>query len=217
MARKSSSIKEFSWNDWIFFYQKKSIKNVYLRLNEKGEFHLSLPYYCTLEDIEKFLTKHEDWIKKTWLNFKNKANEADQVYFLGKKYRLVLKENLSKTKILKNEIHTPSRIEFESFLKKNSKIIFLFYLKKWTKKTKLNYTHLSIKKMKTRWGSCNHKKGYINLNLKLLEKNLKAIEYVILHEITHLKYPNHSQDFYNFLAFYMEDFREREKEFKLYK
>ncbi|MBZ7946054.1 M48 family metallopeptidase [Campylobacter sp. RM10541] len=215
MARKSCNIKEFSWKNWVFFYQKKSIKNVYLRLNEKGKFYLSLPYFYTLDDIEKFLIKHEDWIKKTWLNFKNKTNEVDQVYFLGKKYRLVLKENLFKTKILKTEIHTPSRIEFESFLRKNSKIIFLFYLKKWTQRTKLNYTHLSIKKMKTRWGSCNHKKGYINLNLKLLEKSLKAIEYVILHEIAHLKYPNHSQDFYNFLAFYMKDFRVREKEFKL--
>ncbi|TKX32715.1 M48 family metallopeptidase [Campylobacter aviculae] len=214
MARQSSSIKEFFWNDWVFFYQKKSIKNLYLRLNERGEFCLSLPYHYALEDIEKFLIKNEDWIKKAWLDFQNKTNEADQVYFLGKKYRLILKENLFKTKILKNEIHTPSKLEFESFLRKNSKIIFSFYLKRWTQKTGLFYTHLSIKKMKTRWGSCNHKKGYINLNLKLLEKSLKAIEYVILHEIAHLKYPNHSQEFYDFLAFYMKDFRQREKEFK---
>ncbi|TKX32002.1 M48 family metallopeptidase [Campylobacter estrildidarum] len=215
MARQSFGIKEFFWREWVFFYQKKSIKNVYLRLNEKGEFHLSLPYNYALEDIERFLIKNENWIKKTWLKFQNRViDDESQVYFLGKKYRLVLKENLFKTKILKNEIYTPSRSGFESFLKKNSKIIFLFYLKKWTQKTKLSYTHLSIKKMKTRWGSCNHKKRYINLNLKLLEKSLKAIEYVILHEIAHLKYPNHSQEFYNFLAFYMKDFREREKEFK---
>ncbi|EGK7562189.1 M48 family metallopeptidase, partial [Campylobacter coli] len=67
--------------------------------------------------------------------------------------------------------------------------------------------------MKTRWGSCNHKKGYINLNLRLLEKNLRAIEYVILHELSHIKFPNHSKEFYDFIHSFMSDFRQREKEF----
>lgn len=64
--------------------------------------------------------------------------------------------------------------------------------------------------MQTRLGSCNHKKAYINLNLKLMEKPLKAIEYVILHELTHLKLPHHGKEFYAFLLENMQDFRQRE-------
>ncbi|EAI9960854.1 M48 family metallopeptidase, partial [Campylobacter coli] len=54
---------------------------------------------------------------------------------------------------------------------------------------------------------------YINLNLRLLEKNLRAIEYVILHELSHIKFPNHSKEFYDFIHSFMSDFRQREKEF----
>ncbi|EAH4980596.1 M48 family peptidase, partial [Campylobacter coli] len=56
-------------------------------------------------------------------------------------------------------------------------------------------------------------KAYVNLNLKLIQKSLKAIEYVILHEICHLKFPNHSKEFYDFIEYFMSDFRQREKEF----
>ncbi|EAJ5938341.1 M48 family metallopeptidase, partial [Campylobacter jejuni] len=58
-----------------------------------------------------------------------------------------------------------------------------------------------------------HNKAYINLNLKLIQKSLRAIEYVILHEICHLKFPNHSKEFYDFIEYFMSDFRQREKEF----
>ncbi len=89
---------------------------------------------------------------------------------------------------------------------------FLLFILKMESKTGLFYTHLSIKNMKTRWGSCNHNKAYVNLNLKLIQKSLRAIEYVILHEISHLKFPNHSKEFYTFIEHFMSDFRQ-EKEF----
>ncbi|ELM0381033.1 M48 family metallopeptidase, partial [Campylobacter coli] len=56
-------------------------------------------------------------------------------------------------------------------------------------------------------------KAYVNLNLKLIQKSLNAIEYVVLHEICHLKFPNHSKEFYDFIEYFMSDFRQREKEF----
>ncbi|ECQ5766977.1 M48 family metallopeptidase, partial [Campylobacter jejuni] len=113
----------------------------------------------------------------------------------------------------KDKIICQNKAKLDLFLRQNAKKIFTFYLKKWSKKTGLFYTHLSIKNMKTRWGSCNHNKAYINLNLKLIQKSLRAIEYVILHEISHLKFPNHSKEFYTFIEHFMSDFRQREKEF----
>lgn len=213
MAKQSSSIKTFKWGSWDFFYQKKSIKNLRLKLNEKGEFHLSVPKFYPLEKVFEFLEKNEVWLSKSWTQFQKHKIEENQLYFLGKKYILNFNEKFSKTRLLKNEIQSPSRQNLQEFLKMNARIIFGFYLKKWSQKTALNFTHLSIKNMKTRWGSCNSKKAYINLNLRLLEKSLKAIEYVILHELSHIKFANHSKEFYDFLAFYMEDFRLREKEF----
>lgn len=215
MARQSSSVKSFRYLNRDFFYQIKNIKTLRLKLNEKGEFHLSIPQFYPLEKAKEFLYKNEIWIQKTYLNFQSKKARLseNEIYFLGKKYILNLDEGFKKTRISKGEIQSASREDLDNFLKQNAKIIFSFYLKKWSKKTNLYYSHLSIKKMKTRWGSCNHKKGYINLNLRLLEKNLRAVEYVILHELSHIKFPNHSKEFYDFIHSFMSDFRQREKEF----
>jgi len=70
---------------------------------------------------------------------------------------------------------------------------------------------VTIRKMKTRWGSCNYHKKSINLNLELIKKPLECVEYVIFHELTHLIYPNHSKDFYNYLLTYMSDWKRRKE------
>lgn len=204
--------KSFTYKNRLFLYKKKQVKYLRLKIDSNANLILSIPYFYTFKSVYDFLDKNEIWIENALKNYKK--NDSNDIYFLGKKYNIVLDSTLKKTYIKKQKIHTSSKEELETFLKTNAKKIFTFYLKKWSKKTDLFYTHLSIKNMKTRWGSCNHNKAYINLNLKLLEKSLKAIEYVILHELSHIKYPNHSKEFYDFLYKFMPDFREREMEFK---
>ena len=68
-----------------------------------------------------------------------------------------------------------------------------------------------VKNMKTRWGSCNITKKRIWLNLKLVQYPPECLEYVILHELIHLKVPNHSADFYAELDQYMPDWQMRRK------
>ena len=68
-----------------------------------------------------------------------------------------------------------------------------------------------IRNSKTRWGSCNHKKGYINLSLRLIEKPLSAVRYVVLHELTHMLYPHHQKSFYDFIEKNMPDYKKQEQ------
>lgn len=213
MARQSSSLKSFIYKDECYFYVKKRIKSLRLRLNERGELVLSMPYFCTFKNVYEFLDKSSSWISEAKKRFYQKALKEDEIIFLAKKYKIIFDENAKKTYFDKDSIITPSKVKLDLFLRQNAKKIFTFYLKKWSLKIGVNFTHLSIKNMKTRWGSCNHNKAYINLNLKLLQKSLKAIEYVILHELSHIKYPNHSKEFYTFMEHFMSDFRQREKEF----
>ena len=65
--------------------------------------------------------------------------------------------------------------------------------------------------MKTRWGSCNPTKGYINLNSELIKKSKECIEYVIFHELTHLIHIDHNKQFYNFLSVYMPNWKKRKE------
>ena len=65
--------------------------------------------------------------------------------------------------------------------------------------------------MKTRWGSCNVKTKNINLNLELIKKPQECIEYVVLHELAHLKHPNHSKQFWEYVGMHMPDWKLRKK------
>ena len=77
--------------------------------------------------------------------------------------------------------------------------------------TRLYCSEWRVKDMKTRWGSCNITKKRIWLNLKLVQYPPECLEYVILHELIHLKVPNHSADFYAELDQYMPDWQMRRK------
>jgi len=65
--------------------------------------------------------------------------------------------------------------------------------------------------MKTMWGNCNPIKSLITFNEYLYKANLLGIQYVIMHEMTHLLYPKHNQNFYNFLTVQMPNWKERKK------
>ena len=68
---------------------------------------------------------------------------------------------------------------------------------------------LRIRDMDTRWGSCLSKNGIITLNKRLLEAPRSCIEYVVMHEFCHFIHPNHSKQFYGFLAMLMPDWKNR--------
>ena len=79
-------------------------------------------------------------------------------------------------------------------------------------KTGLKPNKITIKQIKYAWGSCSSKKN-ITLNLELIKYSQQAIRYVILHELCHLKYMNHSKDFWNLVEKYMPNYKQVKKEF----
>lgn len=81
------------------------------------------------------------------------------------------------------------------------------------KQTGLVPNKITIKQIKYAWGSCSNKKN-ITINLELKKYSKQAIRYVILHEFCHIKYMNHSKDFWNLAEKYMPDYKQVKKEFK---
>ena len=78
--------------------------------------------------------------------------------------------------------------------------------------TKVN--NISIRKMKTLWGSCSYKERSIRFNSYLHYMSDYFLEYIVVHEMAHLFVPNHSQRFYNIVKSYLPDYKERWKEHK---
>ena len=71
-------------------------------------------------------------------------------------------------------------------------------------------------RMKSRWGSCTPAKELIKMNLRLLEGPQAFIEYVMIHEFSHFKYLDHSQNFHNLVAKFLPDWKARKKSLNLY-
>ena len=80
-------------------------------------------------------------------------------------------------------------------------------VKKWQEKTDIGIDEWRVKDMKTKWGSCTPEKRRIWVNLKLIQKPLHHLEYIILHEILHIEEDEHSKRFENMLDKFMTRWR----------
>ena len=109
------------------------------------------------------------------------------------------------------EIYAPNLAALENYKKAFARRVYGHFIDKFAPAVNRKINRVVVRKMTTRWGSCNSRKGYINLSLNLIEKAPELVEYVVLHELTHLIYPHHQKTFYDFIAALMPDFRSREK------
>lgn len=203
----------------------KDIKNFTLKVTPSFEVVLSAPKNASAKEIEYVLSKRKMWIEQRLQRFKKhialpkELISGEDIYYLGKRYRLKIIASESEEVGLRGgflEVRLRDSKDFahkqrliKAWYQKKAKQCFTQLLEKYSTLLGCEIQTLKIKEMKTRWGSCNPAKAYINLNLKLIEKNKRAIEYVILHELTHLKYFYHNREFYDYIGVYMPDWRER--------
>lgn len=213
----------------------KNIRNIKISLSKDNVVTVTSPKGVTKKEIFKLLESKKAWLDKhakrlsmhQQFNYENyDLREGSYVYFLGREYLVKLTESkqnliceyedcleflLNQSVIDNNEFKL---ILLEEFYRDRADIILNNLVAKFLKITNQEIQRVSIKKTKTRWGSCNYIKKTINLNFNLILRDIKAIEYVVLHEIAHLTHPNHSREFYSYIASYMPDWKIREKRLK---
>lgn len=220
-------------NNIEYEINKGKRKNIYLQI-KNGKVIVKVPYYVTNKQIEEIVYKKSNWIKKSLEKYNQKNNELKkyqegEIYkILGKKY--ILKINYEETSQIKVDItdcniiiNLPFTYKMEPNLSnKIEKIINKMYMQiiqkqlDYTMKKVTNMVGLAPKKyrvrdMKSAWGSCSSTKN-ISIALKLIEYSPKAFEYVVLHEVCHLKHMNHSKQFWQMVEGYMPDYKKYKKE-----
>lgn len=138
------------------------------------------------------------------------AAERDEPDFTIKNF---IQSSKFKDKIFVSEsaIFCESESEFAAFKKAFALKLYLRYIEKFSPRIGRKIARVRVRKMQTRWGSCNHAKGYLNFSLSLIERDQRFVEYVVLHELAHLIHANHGADFYALIAQIMPDFRARIK------
>ena len=138
------------------------------------------------------------------------AAERDESDFTIKNF---IQSSKFKDKIFisRDVIFCESEGEFTAFKKAFALELYLRYIEKFSPRIGRKIARVRVRKMQTRWGSCNHAKGYLNFSLSLIERDPRFVEYVVLHELAHLIHANHGADFYALIAQIMPDFRARIK------
>lgn len=81
-------------------------------------------------------------------------------------------------------------------------------------KEKIPYPKLKIRKMTSRWGVCNVKDKTVTLNFELIKRDIKYLDYVIVHELSHFIHPNHSKSFWFLVSKYIPNYKELRKEMR---
>ena len=161
------------------------------------------------------------------LEYKIKYSKIKNIYIQIKDGKVIIKvpRSVSKKEIEKIleqksewiqkavEKETKKQEKKPLYTKEEFKEIVEKYANELIKQTGLVPNKITIKKIKYAWGSCSSKKN-ITINLELIKYSEQAIRYVILHEICHIKYMNHSKDFWNLVEKYMPDYKQVKKEFK---
>lgn len=213
---------------------RKKIKNVHLKVFRSLDVTLSVPEQVSDEWIDSFLLSRKEWIDNQITKYKKTSGynnlieirNGSSTQLLGKDMRIYKEASLSnRICIDEKNIYlylvdvtndSIAQKEFGKWWRQTAKEVYQneidYFYERVIRKYGITKPILKIRKMKTLWGSCTPHSNRITLNEYLLKANIRCIQYVVLHELTHLLYPNHSSDFYNFLTIHMPDWSERKKQ-----
>lgn len=210
--------------------QKKNIKNLHLVVAPPdGKVRVSAPMHLSDESITMFVRTKLGWIKKQQEKFNSQPRQTEReyvsgetLYVFGQQYFLRVEYSYKGNSLVlsgKNAILTVRKEStakqrrayvnewYRALLKEKIEI----YLPKWEQIAGLYCDSWQTKYMTTRWGTCNTSAKKIWFNLQLAKKPVECLEYVILHELAHLKVRNHGKDFVAILDQYMPYWRETRK------
>lgn len=204
---------------------KKKVKVMRIVVScSEGRVRVSAPLRASDKEIRDFVYSKRSWIQKYTSGGKfhtcdgeERYNSGEKLILWGKEHTIEIIEGDGESAVADGDrvILYLSRIDDVKARKKAVDELYRrelrekldIYFPIWEKRLGLSAAQVQIREMKTRWGSCTPSKGSIRINLRLCELDTKCLEYVILHELAHLKYPNHGDDFKAYLSRYEPDWK----------
>lgn len=196
------------------FIEKKNNKNTYIRVKDDLNIYITTGYFVTNKQIIKLLDDNYESILNM-LKTQIKKNEKQQLfYYLGKKYDIIVYGNA--IELYDDKIYVKSIDYLNKWYKKQMKKLYIDRLEyNYNLFTEdIPYPNLKIRKMKTRWGVCNKKTMTVTLNSELMKYSIEKLDYVIIHELSHFLYFNHSSNFWEQVEKYCPNYKKIRKELK---
>lgn len=213
--------------------ERKKVKNINLRVKHDGSVYVSAPNRVPVREIESFVISRSEYIRRAAKYFAEREKkktpptytDGSSLMYLGKTMKLELMTDKREYVAMWGpiiEVHIKDKSDtdgvkrlVENWYNRQRRDVFrdiLVEVHSRFLKYDIDLPNLTIRSMKSRWGSCHYKKGIITLNSRLIEAPRHCIEHVVTHEFCHFIYPNHSKDFYALLEKEFPDWKASKEE-----
>ena len=206
---------------------RKPIKNLHLGVYPpQGRIRVAAPLAVDDEAVRLAVVGKLGWIKRQRAKFQAQPRQSqrrmvsgESHYFLGQRYRLRVHETTGALRIaLRGKATMDLFARPNTSTERRTKVLHDFYraelrrllpelLEKWQAKLGVEVRTWGIKRMKTKWGTCNIEARRIWLNLELAKKPVQCLEYILVHELTHLLERHHNEHFTGLLDRHLPQWR----------
>ncbi len=212
-----------------FTFERKKIKNINLRIRQDGSVYVSAPERVPVKAVESFVVSKSDYIRNAVLHFSQREVKKSELQYvsgesitlLGRSMQIKVEEDSREfvdcdgiyvyIHVKRPDNYNRRKKLFDSWLDGQCMKVFDEIMHEVHKKFapyNIAFPQLKIRRMTSRWGSCQPFKGIITLNKRLIEAPENCIEYVVFHEFCHFIHPNHSKQFYSLLQSMLPDWKE---------
>lgn len=201
---------------------QKDIKNIHLSVYPpNGRVKVAAPRRMSQDVIRAYLISKLSWIRKQQTKFRSQEREAprdyvsrESHYFLGKRYllkvikhagpaRIVLKHQIIEMYVRPRTAKAKRKELLQEWYREQLRQLVPPLIEKWERRVKVKVKEFGIRRMRTKWGTCNAQAKRIWVNLELAKKPVECLEYIVVHEMVHLMERRHNERFMAYLNHYM--------------
>jgi predicted metal-dependent hydrolase len=205
------------------------LKHIYLSFDDVGNLVIKSPK-VSQKQIEQLLLKKSSWITKARSKFASKKGKSisftkdSELYFLGESHHLkLIYYDKKRTKLIfDGDLFTLYYSKYDegifqkhidNFYKEEAKLYIPSLVTKWGQTMHLQHHDIRFRKTKRQWGSCSSKND-LCFNTMMMKLPLDVIQYIVVHELAHIKHKHHQKAFWQFVEQYLPSYKLQVKELK---
>ena len=193
---------------------RKRIKHVHLRVRPPdGDVTISAPMSARMQVVEAFAAARLEWIRRQQQRLRGLAREAprrfapgESHYLWGRRHVLFVVERDGRQGVELDNRRIMLFVRPGSDVAGRARVMYAWHksilgdalpplIRTWEQRLNVHVKGYHLRRMKTRWGTCNYRTKHIRLNTELVTKPAALLEYVVVHEMVHLIVPNHGRRF----------------------